>query len=132
MTTFNWLHLTDLHLGVEAYQRLWPNVEEDFFEDLEFVVDKVGPLDLVVFTGDLAYRGSSEEFDLVNQQLERLWDKFNELGFEPKLLAVPGNHDLVRPDDATNPALMTLLHLWDHRDVQEPFWNSADSDQRMV
>jgi hypothetical protein len=132
MTTFNWLHLTDLHLGAETHYRLWPNVEEDLFEDLEFVVRKVGSLDLVVFTGDLAYRGSSEEFDLVTLQLERLWDKFNELDFEPKLLAVPGNHDLVRPDDAADPALITLLRLWEEREVQEPFWNNADSGQRRV
>jgi hypothetical protein len=132
MTTFNWLHLTDLHLGTGGYEDYWPNVEESFFEDLDFLMDKVGSLDLVLFTGDLAFKGDSDEFTLVNQLLEKLWTKLRALGSDPKLLAVPGNHDLVRPNDVSDPALINLLHLWDNPIVQNAFWDNPDSDQRKV
>lgn len=132
MTTFNWLHITDLHLSMEASQRLWPNVEEDFFEDLEFLVERVGSLDLVLFTGDFVYKGISDEYDLVNDLLSKLWAMFLELGSRPKLLAVPGNHDLARPEDIEDPALINLQYLWDRQVVQNPFWNNADSEQRRI
>ncbi len=37
---FNWLHLTDLHMGIKDQHTLWPNVEEAFFDDLEFLVNE--------------------------------------------------------------------------------------------
>jgi DNA repair exonuclease SbcCD nuclease subunit len=58
VVVFNWLHVTDLHLGVTGSEDLGPNVEYDFFEDLEFLTSRVGSLDLVLFTGDLVQRGS--------------------------------------------------------------------------
>nr|MDQ3960671.1 hypothetical protein [Pseudomonadota bacterium] len=53
-------------------------------------------------------------------------------GSEPRLLAVPGNHDLVRPDNPTDPTLMTLMHLWEKSEVQGPFWDNPMSDQRRL
>src|SRR5215204_7508226 len=117
---------------MEASQRLWPNVEEDFFEDLEFLVDRVDSLDLVLFTGDLVHKGTSDEYDLVNDLLRKLWAKFREIGSRPRLLAVPGNHDLARPDDEEDPALINLQYLWDRQVVQNPFWNNAGSEQRKI
>jgi hypothetical protein len=47
-------------------------------------------------------------------------------------LAVPGNHDLARPDDEEDPALINLQYLWDRQVVQNPFWNNAGSEQRKI
>src|SRR5947209_8308988 len=132
MVAFNWLHLTDLHLGMDGLQNLWPNVEEVFFEDVEFLVGQVGPLDLVFFTGDLVQRGSAEEFKQINRLLEKFWQKFREIGSEPKLLAVPGNHDLVRSENLQDPTLLILMQLWDNPNVQQPFWDNAESPQRKL
>ena len=53
MTDFNWLHISDLHLGMKDLRNYWPNVERDFFNDLEYVLKQTGPLDLILLTGDL-------------------------------------------------------------------------------
>ncbi|AOY81482.2 metallophosphoesterase [Moorena producens JHB] len=66
---FRWLHLTDLHLGMDGLENLWPNVEEIFFNDLEYLCEQVGPLDLVMFTGDITQGGSESEFQQVDKLL---------------------------------------------------------------
>jgi hypothetical protein len=48
MSTFRFLHLTDLHLGMAGQAPLWPNVEEIFFADLKTLLERVGPWDLVL------------------------------------------------------------------------------------
>ena len=99
MTTIHFLHLTDLHMGAPEQNYLWPRIREEFFNDLRRLHDKCGPWDLVLFTGDLTYRGQSHEFDMLNEFLINLWKELKNLGSSPKLLAVPGNHDLVRPEN---------------------------------
>jgi hypothetical protein len=111
---------------------LWPNVEEDFFDDLTFLCKQVSPLDLVLFTGDLVQRGGADEFKQVNTLLERVWASFRALEFEPKLLAVPGNHDLVRPSSRRNAALRNLMGLWQDGEVQASFWDNPRSPERKV
>ncbi|NEO45275.1 MAG: tetratricopeptide repeat protein [Moorea sp. SIO4A3] len=129
---FRWLHLTDLHLGMDGLENLWPNVEETFFKDLKYLYQKVGLWDLVMFTGDITQRGSKSEFDQVDTLLTDFWDKFELMGFQPKFLAVPGNHDLVRPKNQKDPILKCLKDLWNDPDIQKPFWNDIESAQRQL
>ena len=59
--------------------------------------EKTGTL----FTGDLVFSGTEKEFKALEVWLQRLYDKFEAQGLgKPAFLAVPGNHDLVRPTDA--------------------------------
>jgi predicted MPP superfamily phosphohydrolase len=133
MVEFNWLHLTDLHWGMKGFEDRWWNVEQDFFNDLTNLINnaELGSLDLVLFTGDLVYSGRSEEFQAVDRDLlPRLWDKFNEMDFNPKLLAVPGNHDLLRPEKSST--LLNLVYLWNNDLVRKPFWEDRESAERKV
>ncbi len=131
MSTFSWLHLTDLHRGIGKDLWLWPGVRERFIDDLKDLYNKCGPWDLVLFTGDLTQKGSVEEFNKVDEILGQLWEEFAKLNFEPKLLAVPGNHDLVRPN-ARDP-VVRLLRQWDKQpDVRAEFWNNKESPYRRV
>ncbi len=132
MTSFNWLHLTDLHQGIKEEDWLWPGVKDIFFEDLQRLHEKSGPWDLVLFTGDLTQKGSKEEFDKLEDFLGQLWTRFKMLGSTPKLLAVPGNHDLVRPDEKKPlPASLRLLLQWDKQpDIHAEFWNDDTSPYR--
>ncbi|MEG4022516.1 metallophosphoesterase [Microcoleus sp. S13C4] len=129
--SFSWLHLTDFHQGMRDQDWLWPGVKEIFFEDLKKLHDESGPWDLVLFTGDLTQRGSAEEFEKVDRLLAQLWDYFAQLGSSPKLLAVPGNHDLVRPN-TKDPAVRLLQRWLEEPDVQEEFWHNAQSPYRQV
>lgn len=129
---FRWLHLTDLHLGMDGLENLWQNVEKIFFDDLEYLCEKVGPWDLVMFTGDITQRGIESEFQQVDKLLDKFWDNFDQMGFKPKFLAVPGNHDLVRPDDEFDTALIGLEDMWSSPKIQKPFWDKIESPQRQL
>ena len=76
MTTFRWLHLTDLHLGMPEQGSLWPNVEEIFQNDLKSLKERVGPWDVVLFTGDITQQGTKSEFDDADKLLRKLWARF--------------------------------------------------------
>jgi SMODS-associated and fused to various effectors sensor domain/Calcineurin-like phosphoesterase len=129
--SFNWLHLTDLHQGMKAQDWLWPGVREIFFQDLERLHDQCGPWDLVLFTGDLTQTGSAQEFHKLDELMNDLWEHFHKLGSSPKLLAIPGNHDLVRPNPK-EPTVRLLQQWQTHPDIQEEFWEDADSPYRQV
>ncbi|MGK7905616.1 MAG: AAA-like domain-containing protein [Synechococcus sp.] len=131
MSCFSWLHLTDLHQGMQEQNWLWPSVKEVFFKDLESLHEKCGPWDLVLFTGDLTQRGSKEEFNRIDDILEELWTHLKKLGSSPQLLAVPGNHDLVRPN-FKDPCVRLLKQWPELHDIQEEFWEEADSPYRQV
>jgi len=115
---------------MRGQESLWSNVEEIFFNDLKLLFDRDGAWDMVLFTGDLTQRGTKAEFDEVDKLLQKLWSRFKEWGFTPKLLAIPGNHDLVRPADESDASLINLLNNWHLPAVQKPFWEKTDSPQR--
>ena len=132
MSVYRWIHLTDLHLGMDGQSHLWPNVEDIFLNDLDLLKNQVGTWDLVVFTGDLTQCGSKEEFEQLEKLLQKLWSHFEGWGFQPKLLAIPGNHDLVRPNNKSDLALISLLRNWSVEEVQKPFWDDVNSPQRQL
>jgi len=78
-----------------------------------------GPWDLVFFTGDLTQRGSADEFDQLDRLIEDLWDRLGRLGSRPQLIAVPGNHDLVRPADSFDPVVIALRQWHDDRRLRD-------------
>ena len=94
---FTYLHLTDFHCGAPHDQWLWSDdVENVFFEELGRSLEALTePLDLVLFSGDLAFSGQTKEYARVKtvlRDLERvIWDKS---GSRPVFLHVPGNHDV--------------------------------------
>lgn len=83
MSTFRFLHLTDLHIGMSGQSHLWPNVEERILGDLKMLSDQVGPWDLVLFTGVLTQRGTDAEFASFDGPMRKLWGRFAEWGFTP-------------------------------------------------
>ncbi|MEX2260880.1 MAG: metallophosphoesterase, partial [Bryobacteraceae bacterium] len=131
LATFTWLHLTDLHCGLQPQNWLWPRMHQVFLDDLSVLHDECGPWDLVLFSGDMTQRGGRDEFAKVDEILERLWIHMRALGSTPVFFAVPGNHDIERPDPETPEVL--LLNEWVGRpNVQERFWSRSDSAYRKV
>ncbi len=68
--------------------------------DIKTMAREVGPPELILFTGDLAYGGLAEEYVEVDRVLERIRGWLAEVHPKapaPLLFAVPGNHDLLRP-----------------------------------
>jgi predicted MPP superfamily phosphohydrolase len=110
---------------------LWPGVRQSFFKDLEAQHRKSGPWDVLFFTGDLTQRGSREEFEKLDATLERLRKHLKELGSTPVLLAVPGNHDLVRP--AVDASVLVLRHWKTEPELRRSFFgSSSDLSRRAI
>lgn len=122
---FSWLHLSDLHIGQDS-QGLWPNLRAKFLKDLERIAQEAGPIDLVIFSGDLTQRGKETEYNTLTTELEAIWEVLDKLDMRPQLFSVPGNHDLVRPP--SNDPCMKLLTQWDRDpDVIKEFWDVKDN-----
>lgn len=134
-TTFSWLHLTDLHFGLTGQAPRWPNVRKSFFDDLADLHKRCGPWDAVFFTGDLVQQGTSAEFAAMQKEvLDQLWQKLVALGSDKAvLLAVPGNHDLQRPNQKIdNPAVDALLDVERFPKIADKFWSQATGSYRQV
>ena len=127
------MHLTDLHWGLEGQACLWPTLRQPFFEDLARVLERTGPVDAVLFTGDLGQSGKSEQFEALKVGfLDRLWARLGELGSgEAVLLAVPGNHDLNRAMKRS--AALDMLRMREgFGHIGEDFWRDPGCDYRLV
>ena len=131
MPSFNWLHITDLHRGMTLQGCLWPNVEKQFFADLEKMHAASGPWHVLFFSGDLVQKGAQKEFQKLDETLRRVYKKLNALGSDPILLAVPGNHDLVRPAGAD--ADLATLKQWNmDPTIAAAFWSTPTSGARTL
>ena len=53
----------------------------------------------MLFSGDLVQKGT--EYAQLEDIFGKIWDCFRKLDCNPKLLAVPGNHDLPSPVGTT-------------------------------
>lgn len=108
-------------------------MREQFFEDLAALSDSAGPWDLVFFSGDFTQKGAKEEFELVGIELLKLWEHLEKLGSRPILIAVPGNHDLQRPDELS--ALARQAQRWHDPEVEavrREFWSNPNSQYRQA
>lgn len=128
--SINWIHFTDLHLGLDDASWLWPRCKHDLFRDLEKITREVDGWDLVFFTGDLVQSGKTAEFDRLNKELATLWKLLAKSGRSPQLCVVPGNHDLSRP--AADAAITkTLSQLWGtDEQLRRQFWKDANCEYR--
>ena len=90
----------------------------------------------MLFTGDLVQSGESAQFERMQAEvLDPLWQKLDELGSgDAVLLAVPGNHDLYRPDsdapDFDDPPIETLLDPGGFKRVETKFWAQPGGSYR--
>ncbi len=134
MDSFNWLHLSDLHWGEKGQTHYWPNIRDNFFDDLTELQGKCGPWHAVLFTGDLTYSGTKPEFiQLEECVLGPLFDYFAKMGYKPALLTVPGNHDLVWPQGKKNRSAAQYLSHPDHfYEIADDFWDDKYCEYRKV
>ena len=127
--SISWMHLTDWHIGQMGEAERFPNLEYGFFGDLKKTLAVTQGIDLVFFTGDLVNRGQREEYDELESRLIRFWGEFEKYGKVPKLVVIPGNHDLSRPSDYSTSAL--ALKSWDQNSgLRSAFWGEEAKELR--
>jgi predicted MPP superfamily phosphohydrolase len=108
---------------------LWANLKHHFYDDLRLLHRQSGPWDLLIFSGDIVQKGDAEEFRGATAALQELYGKLADLNCSPKFIAVPGNHDLVRPD--ANDMSAMLLQDWPKKhNVRDDFLNNPAGSYR--
>lgn len=134
-SSFSWLHLTDFHYGLKGQDCLWPTLREPFLESLGPLHERCGPWDAVLFTGDFVQSGETAQFEKMQAEvLDPLWEKLREFGSgDAVLLAVPGNHDLYRPNPLEdNAAIDALLDKDGFQRIETKFWEQPAGGYRRV
>ena len=111
-----WLHLSDIHVGQPDQarsnaMRLLVDAIQEWSDD--------EPIDLVLFTGDLAYSGRAVEYASLHDELIEPLRQL-QLTENAYFVAVPGNHDL--DCDCSHPIVWDMLG----RTRQEKFWESDE------
>jgi hypothetical protein len=90
------LHLSDIHFRLGKAWDADP-VLRALARFIRTEVENGLAPDLVMFTGDMAFSGSAEEYELARQWLDtQLWPALAENLPRDRLLLIPGNHDVDR------------------------------------
>jgi len=128
--SFRWLHFSDIHVGMGVQVPLWPRFDTLLLDDLEIACRKTGGIDLIVFSGDLTQTGSADEFLAFDKIMDRILERLEQLGSAPKIVSVPGNHDLKRPDKMS-PSAVALAQFWREKELQRHVWEDDNATYRI-
>lgn len=92
MRKLNWLHISDYHCGEigRSYDR--ERTIAKLIIDIKKMIEKVGKIDLIFFTGDLVWNGKEKDFNRATQFLDSLLEVTNLT--KDRFFIVPGNHDI--------------------------------------
>lgn len=130
MKKINWLHLSDLHYGLNQQEWLWPIIKDKFFEDIKIITEQIGGIDIVIFTGDIVQSGETRQFDDASRELYSLFEHLAKFGSTPHFIAAPGNHDLLRADEYL-PTVVALDNWYTKKEIQTVFWNDPDNPYKV-
>lgn len=95
----------------------WPFAADLVISDIRDQMQSIGAPDLVLFTGDLAYRGARSDYAKVDETIEEIREC---IGPAPVLVTVPGNHDLTRPSSLDLEAI-AAKEYFTRKDVRDGF-----------
>jgi 3',5'-cyclic AMP phosphodiesterase CpdA len=90
------LHISDLHVGGNEGPDGWRRrrvLGDAWAANLDALLED-GPLDLICFTGDLAFSGKAEQYEALTPFIADLLHRVK-LPLD-RLFVVPGNHDIDR------------------------------------
>ena len=116
------LHLSDIHL---KYPQCQTNQDPELYFRQELINDatrrasEIGDVDAILVTGDIAFKGMKEEYDVAVAWLEQL---ANAVGCNRRrIYVVPGNHDVDRNVFSTDT---------DARNAVEAIFNATNDQAR--
>lgn len=122
MSSFSWLHFTDLHFGAGRTNEEWGMIFSNLMDDVNRLRNANNlEFDALFFTGDMVNLGSKSEYKEFNRFLEQIKKKLVP-DKDPIFLAVPGNHDLARPK-SDDPNYYTLTSKWEEEKERLKIWN---------
>lgn len=117
--------LSDLHFGKLNEIGLNP---VQLAENLKLVAefnDEIFLPRLILISGDITTKGSKEEFDQFNEFAEHLSREIWGSNSAPRILTVPGNHDVSWKEGGTADKLKAFSeNVAIHKKVTTPFWTT--------
>lgn len=127
MSKLTWLHISDLHFRAPQ-DHDFSIMREALLRDVsEFATKESLIPDFVFVTGDLAFAGQREEYDLVQEFLDKL---LKATGIsKDQLFIIPGNHDVDR--GAITPGAASIVEALYTRDRVNEFLDSEE-DRALV
>jgi predicted MPP superfamily phosphohydrolase/CheY-like chemotaxis protein len=131
---FSWLHLSDLHIGCKEPNRDWNDLSRVLLNDIELhqqPANRQPPNcagvilhpDLILITGDIAYRATESEYKRAEAFLHELW-KITGLG-STRTFIVPGNHDVNRAAVQNDPMYKAAYERLSHTTADRKEWLAA-------
>lgn len=129
------LHLSDIHF--QKPYCLNPDLDRDrpvrtaLVKDANFLCNQqIGAVDAILISGDIAYKGDPEEYEVAAQWLEELADAV--ACSRANVLTVPGNHD-VDHDAIKNDIMVRSLRneiiKANESDRHDVFYNSINNPE---
>jgi predicted phosphodiesterase len=109
MSNLTWLHLSDWHQKESDPDR--EAVRDALLEDLQgrgAIDPRLAKIDFIVFSGDLAFSGSTAEYEVAGRELLDPILAATDVS-KDRLLIVPGNHDLARSSLKLMAPLLSVL-----------------------
>ena len=121
MTTYRFVHLSDIHFGQEREGELviHQDVRSRLLADAEALAASRGDANLIVVAGDVAYSAKKDEYAVAGIWLDELSKAVKCRDTDVRL--VPGNHDCDRE-------LLTRLARNTQRNIRNGTPKSADAD----
>ena len=131
MTGLTWLHLSDWHQkGMEFDRQVVLDALLKDIRNRTVISPELAKIDFIVFSGDVAYSGQNNEYEIAKKELfDPLLKASGENSDKPlrrdRLFIVPGNHDLDRnvleklPDELSKPFKSEELVQVSMEDVQK-------------
>lgn len=84
------LWVSDIHIKVDEFK--YYNIESYFDKMVNYVEDEYPTLDYIIISGDIAFSGESEEYNLFREHfIEKIKMKYKNI----IILSIPGNHDIM-------------------------------------
>lgn len=120
------LHLSDIHFRSSLSNTphdLDRDIRDQLLTDAARLVSLVGPVSVIVVTGDIAFAGKPEEYDIAATWLRDLSDAIGVA--EQQVWPTPGNHDVDRDVIRGSKFLRTV-----HRDLRRCAPEELDEELR--
>lgn len=123
MKQFTYIHFTDLHIGDKLAKPFLSHIKAELMKDIRYITGEFGKVDVIFMTGDLVQCGSADEYVAFEGFMNSIMDMLNGIGSNPYVFFVPGNHDLERLSDTSNPTHQVLLNWCGNQNVRNNmFW----------
>lgn len=123
---FSWLHISDIHFGHGDQAHRWSQdyLTDALLADLKSSVqdssadDVPLPLDSVLVTGDIAFKGAVDEYKRAMNWLLKLAEAAHLTNRD--VFVIPGNHDIQRTLRGERQAYRLIQDLREHGEALDP------------